>query len=91
MVMSVVITGSPPPSILYSGASYSWPNRSYTAISTAALALEFFSSAPWISCVMRLRLAISSPISRGEMNLRIASMIEPCVSPVITAVAGASP
>ena len=39
---------------------------------------------------MRLRLATSWPISRGAMILRIASMIEPCVSPVMTAVAGAS-
>ena len=34
---------------------------------------------------------MSSPMIRGEMYLRMASTIEPCVSPVITAVAGASP
>ena len=28
MVMSVVITGSPPPSIWYNGAPWSWPHRS---------------------------------------------------------------
>ena len=67
MVMSVVIAGSPPPSIRYSGALYNWPQRSCTAISIAALALVFFSIAPWMRWVMRLRLAISWPISRGAM------------------------
>ena len=38
-----------------------------------------------------ITLAISWPIRRGEMNLRIASTMEPWVSPVIGAVAGASP
>ena len=91
MVMSVVIAGSPPPSNWYSGAPYSWPQRSCTAISTAALALVFFSIAPWTRVVMRLRLAMSWPIRRGAMYWRTASTIEPWVSPVITAVAGALP
>lgn len=34
---------------------------------------------------------MSWPIRRGAMKWRMASMIEPCVSPVITAVAAASP
>jgi hypothetical protein len=49
------------------------------------------SSADWINCVLRLRLAISCPIRRGAITLRMASIIEPWVSPVITAVAAASP
>ncbi|MCY1305724.1 hypothetical protein D9M70_555470 [compost metagenome] len=61
------------------------------AISTAALALVLRSRDVWMRSVIRLRLAISCPIRRGRMNLPMASMMEPCVSPVITAVAGASP
>ena len=60
-------------------------------ISTAALALVLRSAQPWISCRIALRSATSMPIRRGPMSLRITSMIEPWVSPVITAVAGASP
>ncbi|KAG0734461.1 hypothetical protein G6F24_018896 [Rhizopus arrhizus] len=89
--MSGVSTGSPPPSIWYNVAPCSCAHRSYSAISTAALALVLRSIALCTSPHRRLRLATSWPIRRGAMKWRIASMIEPWVSPVITAVAGASP
>lgn len=45
MVMSVVTRGVPPPSNWYSGAPKPCAHRSYSAISTAALALVLRSSA----------------------------------------------
>lgn len=61
------------------------------AISTAALALVLRSAEPWMICRMALSSATSMPTRRGAISLLITSMIEPCVSPVITAVAAASP
>ena len=91
MVRSVSIESLPPPSTLYRGLPRFLAYRSYTAISTAALAEVFFRMAFCILRMMPSMSSISIPRMAGAMNSRMAVSMEPHVSPVITAVAGASP
>ena len=91
MVKSVSIWRFAPPSTWYSGLPQLWANRSNTAMSTAALALVFFTMQRSSAVMVPSRSSTSRPTSAGAMNSSMAHFSEPSVSPVITAVGGASP
>ena len=60
-------------------------------MSTAALAEVFFTRQPWSRRIVPSRSSTSMPVRAGRMKSRTAHWMEPRVSPVMTAVGGASP
>ena len=91
MVRSVSSSRRAPPRARHTGMPYRLPQRSYTAMSTAALAEVFFTMQAWSFFITPSRSSTSMPTRAGRMKSRTAHSMEPMVSPVMTAVGGASP
>ena len=91
MVISVSTVSPAPPKSWYSGAPKRWAYKSYTAISTAALAEVFFTMLECSLYIMPSKSSISMPSKAGRIKSSMAQRMLPLVSPVITAVGGASP